>query len=68
MSLEIAATSYNYIIRNGLENFRRLIAYLGKEVLGRDLEVLPPQELPWEGFYHPRAPGHFERLEDYLAW
>jgi len=66
--LEIVATSYNYIIRNGLENFRRLLSYLGKEVLARELEVLPPQELPWEGFYHPRAPGHFERLEDYLAW
>jgi len=68
VNLEIAANSYNYIIRNGLENFRRLIAYLGKEVLGRKLEVLPPQELPWEGFYHPRAQGLFERLEDYLAW
>jgi cobaltochelatase CobN len=68
VSLEIAATAYNYIIRNGLENFRRLLAYLGKAVLGRDLEVLPPQELPWEGFYHPRAPGHFDHLEDYLVW
>src|SRR5208337_1244212 len=57
VNLEIAANSYNYIIRNGLENFRRLLAYLGKEVLGQKLEVLPPQELPWEGFYHPRAQG-----------
>jgi cobaltochelatase CobN len=68
VNLEIAATSYSYIIRNGLENFRGLLTYIGRAVLGRDLEVLPPVELPWEGFYHPQAQGHFDRMEDYLAW
>jgi len=66
--MEVAATAYLYLMRNGQENFQRLLGYLGKEVLHLDLEVLPPQELPWEGFYHPQAPNHFDDLAAYLAW
>lgn len=66
--LEVAATAYTYLVQNGRENFRRLLAYLGNKVLGLDLEVLPPLNLPWEGFYHPEAPHHFETLPEYLAW
>jgi cobaltochelatase CobN len=68
VSPEVAATAYRYLVLNGRENFERLLAHLGKEVLGLDLEVQPPLDLPWEGFYHPEADGHFETLEEYLAW
>ncbi|MBM4283948.1 MAG: cobaltochelatase subunit CobN [Deltaproteobacteria bacterium] len=64
----LAAQAYLYLMRNGRENFRRLLTLLGREVLGLDLEVLPPEELPWEGFYHPQAPTYFPGIEAYLSW
>ena len=68
VSLEVAATAFQYIIRNGSENFRRLLNYLGKTVLGMDLSTCPPEDLPWEGLYHPRAPGLFADIDSYLYW
>ncbi len=62
------APVYNYIIRNGVENFRRLLAYLGKAVLQLELPVLPPLDLPWEGLYHPQATDYFTSAADYLSW
>lgn len=66
--LPVAATAYQYIIRNGLENLRRLLNYVGKEVLHLEVAALPPEDLPWEGFYHPQAPQYFTTSEDYLNW
>ena len=68
LSAEVVAPVYNYIIRNGVENFRRLLAYLGKAVLQLELPVLPPLDLPWEGLYHPQATDYFTSAADYLSW
>jgi cobaltochelatase CobN len=66
--LPVAAAAYQYIIRNGLENLRRLLNYLGKEVLHLEVPALPPEDLPWEGFYHPQAEHYFTQVTDYLDW
>ncbi|MGB1762274.1 cobaltochelatase subunit CobN [Alloalcanivorax xenomutans] len=55
----------------GEHNFRRFFA-LAKTVQGGApapshlLEA--PEALPGNGFYHPRAPRVFERIDDYLGW
>lgn len=64
----IAIEVYRYFINGGQENMRRLLAFLEKECFGVDLEVLPPEELPWDGIIHPDAPGGFRSLEEYLDW
>jgi cobaltochelatase CobN len=65
---EIVATAQSYITINGEENLRNLLCYLGKEVLGMDLKVEPPERVAWEGLYHPDASRYFESIEEYLKW
>jgi cobaltochelatase CobN len=64
----IVATVYSYITINGEENFRNMLLYLGKEVLGMDLRTEPPRQIAWEGLYHPDAPEYFESIVEYLKW
>lgn len=65
---EIVATAYSYLVINGEENFKNMLLYLGKEVLGMDMEPEPPKQVPWEGLYHPDAPKYFESIASYLKW
>jgi len=59
---------YNYITYNGEENLVNLLRYIGKEVVGLDLEAEPPAQVPWEGLYHPDAPGQFPDITEYIDW
>ena len=46
-----------------------MLEYLGQKVLDLKMEAASPQEVPWEGVYHPQAPvKHFENLEEYMSW
>jgi cobaltochelatase CobN len=64
----IVANCYNYITFNGEENLVNLLRYIGKEVVGLDLAAEPPTQVPWEGLYHPDAPGQFADITEYLDW
>jgi cobaltochelatase CobN len=64
----IVATAYSYLVINGEENFKNMLLYLGKEVLGLDLKPEPPKQVAWEGLYHPEAPAYFESIAGYLKW
>jgi len=64
----IVAHCYNYITYNGEENLGNLLRYIGKEVVGFDLAAEPPALVPWEGLYHPDAPGQFADITEYLDW
>ncbi|AKB75854.1 CobN component of cobalt chelatase involved in B12 biosynthesis [Methanosarcina lacustris Z-7289] len=68
VKLEIAATCFSYIIYGGKENFGNMLCYLLKEVLGTELEVKPPEKIPWDGLYHPDAGEMFSSLREYLDW
>ncbi|MDD4250157.1 MAG: cobaltochelatase subunit CobN, partial [Methanosarcina sp.] len=68
VKLEIAATCFSYIIYGGKENFGNMLCYLLKEVFGAELEVKPPEKIPWDGLYHPDAREMFSSLRDYLNW
>ncbi|HAV42442.1 TPA: cobalt chelatase [bacterium] len=65
---EIVANVYSYIVINGEKNFTNMIRYIGREVGGVDIEVEEPEPVPWEGLYHPDAPGIFNNIEEYLTW
>jgi cobaltochelatase CobN len=66
--VETVARSYGYIVQGGVENFARLLRYVAATVLEEPLTVKEPLVFPWQGIYHPDAPGIFNTVEDYLAW
>jgi len=68
VSPKIVADCYRYITMGGEDNFQQMILYLGNQVLKVPLAYNPPGEVPWEGLYHPQAPGIFHQAEEYLSW
>ncbi|MGQ9513028.1 cobaltochelatase subunit CobN, partial [Thermodesulfitimonas sp.] len=64
----VVARCYDYIVQGGAENFARMLRYLAATVLGEPVTVQEPLVFPWEGLYHPAAPGVFAAVEDYLSW
>ncbi len=65
---EVVTTCYSYLTYNGTENLRNLLLYIAQEIGGRDTTPALPSALPWQGIYHPDAPGPFFTPEEYLAW
>jgi len=65
---EVVSTCYSYVTIGGEDNFVNMLCYLAKEMGGMDVRYESPQEVPWEGLYHPRAGRYFRTIEDYLAW
>lgn len=41
---------------------------MANKVGGLDLHYEEPEEIPWEGLYHPKAEKIFTNVEDYLHW
>ncbi len=66
---EVVAKVYAYIVKNGEKNFTNMLKYIAREVGGlKGIEVEEPEDIPWEGLYHPEAPGIFETVGRYLEW
>jgi len=68
VSLEITQMVNKYVLFGGPENYKNMLKYVCKEVLGQDFIYDPPQQLLWQGFYHPRSDDVFATLDDYLLW
>lgn len=68
VSPRIVATCQTYIVNSGNENYRNLLRFIRREVLGDAVDTAPPADLPWEGIYHPAAPAPFVDIDAYLAW
>ena len=64
----IAIESYKYLVAGGQENVRRLLLYIRREIFSEDIEVLPPEEYPWDAIVHPGTDERFRTLDDYLSW
>ncbi|NPV52711.1 MAG: cobaltochelatase subunit CobN [Firmicutes bacterium] len=54
-----------YIRYGGAENFAGLLLFLANHFGGKEFQVRPPEQPPWEGIYHP-AFSHDVSLEEYL--
>lgn len=63
---EDVRTAYSYMRRGSIGNFRNLLAFLATRYLNHPSAYGPPQDLPWEGLYHPAYPGGIA-LQGYLA-
>ena len=64
LPLRISGVVFDYLIRGGVLNFVNLAGFLSQVCSGTEANVAPPQDLPWEGVYHPDAPPG----EDTEAW
>jgi len=65
----VARQLIGYYTNGGERNLQRLFAYLRTWHDGQPTDAIAaPTELLEAGYYHPDAPGPFERVEDYLAW
>lgn len=57
LPLRISGVVFDYLIRGGVPNFINLASFLGDVCRGTETQAAPPQDLPWEGVYHPEAPA-----------
>ena len=64
----VMATANLYLIYHGEKNVVNMFRYLCHEVAGKAVEYEPPEPSPWDGVYHPDAPGSFSSVESYLDW
>jgi cobaltochelatase CobN len=64
LPLRVSGVVFDYLIRGGVPNFVNLAGFLADACYGTDTNPVPPQDLPWEGVYHPGAPAG----EDTEAW
>src|SRR5215813_5968840 len=64
LPLRIAGVVFDYLIRGGVPNLVNLACFLSDVCCGTTLNPPPPQDLPWEGVYHPEVP----RGEDAETW
>lgn len=65
---ETVATVYRYILFNGRENMANMLRYLMHSLFDRDLTYSEPEEVPWQGIYHPAGDQLFQDTEAYLSW
>jgi cobaltochelatase CobN len=66
--MNVVVTANTYLTYGGEDNVRNMLLYLCKELLNTDTDCEPPQQMPWEGLYHPDAPSHFQNIHEYLKW
>jgi len=64
----VVATTFTYLTNNGKENTKNLLRFLEREILGHDITVQPPEDMPWQGLWHPDAPRYFTIITEYLDW
>jgi cobaltochelatase CobN len=64
LPLRVSGVVFDYVIRGGVPNFVNLACFLSDVCCGTTLSPPPPQDLPWEGVYHPEVPPG----EDAEAW
>ena len=65
---EVVVTANAYLTYGGEDNISNMLQYLCQKLLNMDVTVEPPHPMPWEGAYHPDAPGAFKSIEEYLEW
>jgi cobaltochelatase CobN len=66
LPLRVSGVVFDYLIRGGVPNFLNLACFLSDTCGGTQFNPPPPQDLPWEGVYHPGTPPG-ENVETWLA-
>ena len=52
----------------GVTNMARLLQTAASRYMGSDLEELPPEPTPDDGYYHPDSPALFTSTSEYERW
>ncbi len=68
VSSKILEKACRYLLINGEKNLINFFLFLGKEAGGLNISYEEPEEVPWEGIYHPKADKIFRSVEEYLNW
>ncbi|NPA40098.1 MAG: cobaltochelatase subunit CobN [Thermodesulfobacteria bacterium] len=64
---EVIEKAYKYLLIGGEQNLKNLTLFL-LNIAGLKVEFKEPEELPWDGIYHPDANQVFFSIQDYLKW
>jgi cobaltochelatase CobN len=64
---EIVATAYNYVLFNGQNNIINMFRFLLHHIFHEPVAFEEPEEIPWQGIYHPGMDRMFSSTDDYLA-
>ncbi|MDW7998635.1 MAG: cobaltochelatase subunit CobN [Thermodesulfovibrio sp.] len=65
---EVIGKAYKYIVINGDKNVTNMFYFLAKELGGLNIFYEEPEEIPWQGLYHPEAGRIFTDIEEYFKW
>ena len=57
-----------YSVYGGIENFKNLWLWLLQRFCALELEYNQPQQMLWNGIYHPNADKVYTRVNDYRAF
>jgi len=65
---ELVATAYRYILNNGQKNITNMLRFLMHHLFDRAISFAEPEEMAWQGIFHPAHDEVFADTESYLAW
>ncbi|GAB5046477.1 cobaltochelatase subunit CobN [Thermodesulfovibrio sp. TK110] len=65
---EIISKAYSYLVINGEKNIKNMFLFLASKVAGLDISYEEPEQIPWEGLYHPDAEKIFTSIDEYMDW
>ncbi|MBO4797767.1 MAG: cobaltochelatase subunit CobN, partial [Candidatus Methanomethylophilaceae archaeon] len=67
VDMKIVSGCYEYMIRGGDENFRRMFDFIDASLMGGDEEIKPPVEVPWQAIVGFRDGELFQDPEEYIG-
>jgi cobaltochelatase CobN len=67
VGMNVAATAHQYVLHNGRVNLRNLLRFLSARVFGVEETYALPEDVPWEGIFHPEMEREFSSVSEYLA-
>jgi len=65
---ELLSKAYSYLVINGEKNIINMFRFLVNKLSDDNISYEEPEQIPWEGLYHPEADRIFTDVEDYLEW
>ncbi|MEA3283021.1 MAG: cobaltochelatase subunit CobN [Euryarchaeota archaeon] len=65
---DVLARAQQYRMCSGVENIKNLILFMAQHCKKSTIEPAPPEDMPWDGIYHPDAGQTFESPDDYNKW
>ena len=67
VSPEIVVQTYRYILFGGLKNMTHMLKYLLHTIFDKEVTFEEPDELSWQGIFHPEMERPFQSIDEYLS-